>query len=189
MSSSSLNDVEIATPSYWLTHVEELQRLLTAPGTATIRSPGQASNDEEQSLLVVDPSYWATNVDALIEVLVDPLDTGFLIPEVHVPGFQRTELIDERDAEGEQVEPSSVTKEFPYEAARRADTATSAPFPERLTLTVEEAAATLGISRAFAYEAVRRGEIPSIRIGRRVLVPHAALNRLLSATDPPSAAE
>ncbi len=49
----------------------------------------------------------------------------------------------------------------------------------RLTLTVEEAAATLGISRAFAYEAVRRGEIPSIRIGRRVLVPRAALERLL----------
>ncbi len=60
--------------------------------------------------------------------------------------------------------------------------------PDRLTLTVEEAAATLGISRAFAYEAVRRGEIPSIRIGRRVLVPKAALNRLLSspATDKPS---
>jgi excisionase family DNA binding protein len=189
MSSSSLHDVEIATPSYWLTHVEELQRLLTAPGTATIRSPGQASTDEEQSLLVVDPSYWATNVDALIEVLVDPLDTGFLIPEVHVPGLQRTEPIDERDAEGERVDPSDATKEFPYEAAKRADTATSAPFPERLTLTVEEAAATLGISRAFAYEAVRRGEIPSIRIGRRVLVPHAALNRLLSSPDPPSAAE
>ena len=49
----------------------------------------------------------------------------------------------------------------------------------RLTLTVEEVAATLGISRAFAYEAVRRGEIPSIRIGRRVLVPRAALERLI----------
>ncbi|MGO9583574.1 MAG: helix-turn-helix domain-containing protein [Acidimicrobiales bacterium] len=34
--------------------------------------------------------------------------------------------------------------------------------PGRLTLTAEEAAALLGISRAFAYEAVRRGEIPSI---------------------------
>jgi excisionase family DNA binding protein len=42
-----------------------------------------------------------------------------------------------------------------------------------LTLTVEEAAAPLGISRPFAYEAVRRGEIPSIRIGRRVLVPES----------------
>lgn len=54
------------------------------------------------------------------------------------------------------------------------------PGVERLTLTVEEAAPMLGISRAFAYEAVNRGEIPSIRIGRRVLVPRAALDRLLS---------
>lgn len=51
--------------------------------------------------------------------------------------------------------------------------------PDRLTLTVEEAAATLGVSRASAYEAVRRGEIPAIRIGRRVLVPRVALDRLL----------
>ena len=59
----------------------------------------------------------------------------------------------------------------------------------RLTLTVEEVAATLGISRAFAYEAVRRGEIPSIRIGRRVLVPRAALERLLDGDNalPPTA--
>jgi excisionase family DNA binding protein len=53
--------------------------------------------------------------------------------------------------------------------------------PDRLTLTVEEAAATLGISRASAYEAVRRGEIPAIRIGRRVLVSRVALDRLLGA--------
>ncbi len=59
--------------------------------------------------------------------------------------------------------------------------------PERLTWTVEEAAATLGISRAFAYEAVRRGEIPSIRIGRRVLVPRAALERLLDGGSPTAA--
>ncbi|HXY45875.1 MAG TPA: helix-turn-helix domain-containing protein [Acidimicrobiales bacterium] len=50
---------------------------------------------------------------------------------------------------------------------------------ERLTLTVEEAAKALGISRAFAYEAVRREEIPSIRIGKRVLVPKAALHKRL----------
>jgi excisionase family DNA binding protein len=55
------------------------------------------------------------------------------------------------------------------------------PAEERLTLTVEEAARLLGISRAFAYEAVRRGEIPSIRIGRRVLVPKAALKRLVGS--------
>lgn len=57
-----------------------------------------------------------------------------------------------------------------------------APVEDRLTLTVEEAATLLGISRAFAYEAVKNGEIPSIRIGRRVLVPKAALERFLSKT-------
>jgi excisionase family DNA binding protein len=54
-----------------------------------------------------------------------------------------------------------------------------APVGERLTLTVEEAGTLLGISRAFAYEAVNRGDIPSIRIGRRILVPKAALERML----------
>ena len=49
-----------------------------------------------------------------------------------------------------------------------------------LTLTVEEAAAALGISRAFAYEAVARGEIPCIRIGGRILVPRIALERMLN---------
>jgi len=50
---------------------------------------------------------------------------------------------------------------------------------ERLTITVDEAATRLGLSRNGAYEAVRRGEIPSLRIGRRVLVPRAALERML----------
>jgi excisionase family DNA binding protein len=50
-----------------------------------------------------------------------------------------------------------------------------------LTLTVEEAAEALGISRAFAYEAVARGAIPCIRIGRRILVPRIALERMLNA--------
>jgi excisionase family DNA binding protein len=49
-----------------------------------------------------------------------------------------------------------------------------------LTVTTAEAARLLGISRNLAYEAARRGEIPTIRIGRRILVPIAALERLLS---------
>lgn len=52
---------------------------------------------------------------------------------------------------------------------------------DHLTLTVEEAGEQLGISRALAYEAVRRGEIPALRIGRRILIPKAALNRLLES--------
>ena len=43
----------------------------------------------------------------------------------------------------------------------------------------------LGISRAFAYEAVNKGEVPSIRIGRRILVPKVALERMLGAEGTP----
>lgn len=56
------------------------------------------------------------------------------------------------------------------------------PKPEdRLVYTVEEAANLLGISRSFAYEAVQKGLVPSMRIGRRILVPKAALERFLAA--------
>lgn len=37
----------------------------------------------------------------------------------------------------------------------------------------------LNLSKASTYEAVAKGEIPSIRIGRRLLVPTAALRRML----------
>jgi excisionase family DNA binding protein len=50
---------------------------------------------------------------------------------------------------------------------------------ERLTLTVPEIAEALGVSRMSAYAAVRAGVIPSIRIGRRVLVPRLALDQLI----------
>jgi excisionase family DNA binding protein len=59
-----------------------------------------------------------------------------------------------------------------------------APVENRLVFTVEEAAGLLGISRSFAYEAVQRGEIPSMRIGRRILVPKAALERFLASSTP-----
>jgi excisionase family DNA binding protein len=50
---------------------------------------------------------------------------------------------------------------------------------ERLALTVSEAGALLGISRALAYELVARGELPSIRLGRRLVVPKVALLEML----------
>ena len=50
---------------------------------------------------------------------------------------------------------------------------------QQLTISVAEAAARLGIGRNAAYEAVKRGEIPMIRIGKRLLVPLAAFDRLL----------
>jgi excisionase family DNA binding protein len=50
---------------------------------------------------------------------------------------------------------------------------------ERLTLTVEEAAHLLGISRGLAYEMARRGKLPVVRFGRRLLIPRRALGRML----------
>ena len=50
------------------------------------------------------------------------------------------------------------------------------------TVTVEEAARILGVGRNAAYQAVAIGTIPSIRIGRRLLVPRAALDRMLGAS-------
>jgi excisionase family DNA binding protein len=52
--------------------------------------------------------------------------------------------------------------------------------PERRVVTVNEAAVMLRISRGAAYEAAKRKEIPTIRIGRRLLVPVAALERMLA---------
>jgi excisionase family DNA binding protein len=51
---------------------------------------------------------------------------------------------------------------------------------KRLVLTVTEVAAALGISRAHAYELVARGELPSLRLGRRIVVPRRELNLLLN---------
>ena len=53
--------------------------------------------------------------------------------------------------------------------------------PERRVVTLNEAAVILRISRGSAYEAAKRKQIPTIRIGRRLLVPTAALERMLAA--------
>jgi len=55
---------------------------------------------------------------------------------------------------------------------------------ERLTLTIEETAKLLGIGRQLAYNRVKTGEIPVIKIGRRLLVPRRALEKLLERGQP-----
>ena len=52
---------------------------------------------------------------------------------------------------------------------------------EKLVLTIEEGRKALGIGRNSMYEAVRRGEIPALRIGRRLVIPKAALDRILNS--------
>ena len=59
---------------------------------------------------------------------------------------------------------------------------------ESAVITVSELAKLLRIGRVSAYQAVERGEVPSIRIGRRILVPRAAVHRMLSDIQPKPAA-
>jgi len=51
------------------------------------------------------------------------------------------------------------------------------------TLTVVEAGQYLGLGRDSSYKAVNRGEIPIIRIGRRIVVPTAQLLAMLGISD------
>lgn len=49
----------------------------------------------------------------------------------------------------------------------------------RAVLTVPEAGAVFGVSRSAAFRAIARGELPALRVGRRVVVPVHALRRIL----------
>jgi excisionase family DNA binding protein len=70
-------------------------------------------------------------------------------------------------------------------SGRKSEAGKRAGKPEkktRRTLTVEEAAAILGISRAGAYRLVHSGELPSLRLGARVLISDLTIERLLGAS-------
>lgn len=51
---------------------------------------------------------------------------------------------------------------------------------DRATITVEEMARVLNLGRSATYEATRRGELPTRRVGRRLVVPVPALIRWLA---------
>lgn len=51
---------------------------------------------------------------------------------------------------------------------------------ERRTYTVTEAAAVLGISRTSAYERVRAGELPALRLGRRIVITRTVVDAMLT---------
>ena len=56
--------------------------------------------------------------------------------------------------------------------------------PERLTLTAPQVAKALGISLGLVYAQIRSGSIPALKLGQRVLVPRAALERMLRGERP-----
>jgi excisionase family DNA binding protein len=59
---------------------------------------------------------------------------------------------------------------------------------ERVAFTVGETAAQVGMCRNSIYIAIRRGDIPSVRIGKKILVPKHYIERLLKEPKPPAAA-
>ena len=52
-----------------------------------------------------------------------------------------------------------------------------------LVYSVDEARRLLKISRGLIYEAINAGRIPSIRIGRRILIPRSGLERLFDEVE------
>jgi len=54
---------------------------------------------------------------------------------------------------------------------------------EAHTLSVEHAARLIGVSRSTAYRLVRDGELPAIRVGRRVLILKKPLMEMLEAKE------
>lgn len=51
---------------------------------------------------------------------------------------------------------------------------------ERLTYDVPEAGAKAGLGRNASYDAARRGDMPTIKIGNRLLVPKKAWDAKLN---------
>jgi excisionase family DNA binding protein len=62
---------------------------------------------------------------------------------------------------------------------KRGDIQLNTGIDKRLCIRVPEAAEMLGISRNFAYELVKQGQLPVIRFGKRLLIPRVALEKML----------
>jgi excisionase family DNA binding protein len=132
--------------------------------------------------------YWATHVEQLAQLLSS--NRGRTIPDPTGRPVDPNQMVVitlpadwSRDAQTLRDALNQARGALDAQVSGGSRTAASAvaPVEGRLVFTVEEAAQLLGISRSFAYEAVQLGEIPSMRIGRRILVPKAALQRFLNS--------
>lgn len=56
---------------------------------------------------------------------------------------------------------------------------------ENLVYTVSETARLLGLSRNSTYQGVLKGEIPSFRVGKRILIPRRAIEAMLESASKP----
>ena len=54
------------------------------------------------------------------------------------------------------------------------------PMEQKATISVREASRLLGTGLNQTYEACRQGTIPTIKVGKRILIPRPAFERLLA---------
>lgn len=64
------------------------------------------------------------------------------------------------------------------------DGLTVSDLDDRAVISVPEAGELLDLSRSAAYRAANRGDIPVLRLGRRMIVPTARLREMLGLDDP-----
>ena len=74
----------------------------------------------------------------------------------------------------QEIEGSDLERDYRAMVAERL-----AEHGEPLVYSVAEAARLLGISRALAYSLVRQRQLPSIQLGRRLVIPRRALDQFL----------
>jgi len=144
---------------------------MTGPAEVTVTSVGYWVDKPEQLAQLLATSQALAIPDPSGRPVVPDQIAVFTLPALwaQYPGELRDALAFAAGEAGSSV------------ASSRLAAGAVAAVENRLVFTVEEAAQLLGISRSFAYEAVQDGQIPSMRIGRRILVPKAALQRLLDS--------
>lgn len=83
----------------------------------------------------------------------------------------------------------SATRECNSLCVTNRERTMTTPTDQPATMTVEQAGQLLGISRRSAYRAAATGQLPTLRLGRRILVPTAALHRMLAISPAPELAD
>lgn len=84
-------------------------------------------------------------------------------------------------------EPAPTLEDRLVEVVERAVEAALAQSQQPMALTVHQAASMLQLDPQAVYRAVRSGQIPHLRIGRRIRISRAALDELLTGRDAPDA--
>lgn len=59
----------------------------------------------------------------------------------------------------------------------------------RMALSIDDVAKLLGVGRSSIYEGIRRGQLPSRRLGRRLLIPVPCLLSWLGFADSPTSSK